>query len=300
MKKYLLAIGLGLAFGLVLIVMDETSNGKSDEAEQPAAMAEDPAAAALAAKKAQVRSARHFCRIAIKRVLNNPNDVEWGDYRYGTIPSLDGNGVGEWTIYRDVRARNAFNAMMLSQFKCVAELRDDGNWHLISLIDTAYTDGDIVADFLSKHLPEFDPSGIERMKANINVTHSAEAMAILHDVATERRVWHADRHALSVEILKADRRLESPTRPKLNPAVIEMLNNWRAPDLFWLRDQHGITFSKIDYDALNENDVDVSVLRFDGIEDICNVNPDRKAELFRRAARRARVPETIRRLIYKY
>lgn len=162
------------------------------------------------------------------------------------------------------------------------------------------TDGDIVTDFLSKHLPDVAPSSVARLQTARNTSLSAEAMALLHDIATDRTVWRGGRNALAVEIVKADRRLDHPTTPQLNAGMAQALINWRAPDLFWLRDDQGIIFPGIDYGAIDENDVDDAVLRVNRIEDICTLNPDRKAALLHRAKARARLPRPLRRLLYRY
>jgi hypothetical protein len=125
-------------------------------------------------------------------------------------------------------------------------------------------------------------------------------MSILHDLTTHDLEWRFDPRALAVEVFKADRRLEQPTPPTLSEAMKEALLNWRAPDLFWLRDTQGITFPGVDYGALDENNFDGAHLEFDKIETICTVNSARKAELFNRAARRARLPRKLRQLLYKY
>ncbi|MCG3267381.1 hypothetical protein [Yoonia sp. I 8.24] len=160
--------------------------------------------------------------------------------------------------------------------------------------------GDIISDFVKKYLPALDPAEINHRNFEINTTHSTEAMAILHDLTTHTLEWRFDPRALAVEVFKADRRLEQPTPPKLRDATNAALLNWRAPDLFWMRDTQGITFPGIDYGAIDENDFDGAHLEFDRIETICTVNPARKAELFRRAARRARLPQKLRQLLYKY
>jgi hypothetical protein len=160
--------------------------------------------------------------------------------------------------------------------------------------------GDIITDFATKYLPALDPADINHRSAEINTTHSTEAMSILHDLTTHRLEWRFDPRDLAVEVFKADRRLEQPTPPALHDAMKEALLNWRAPDLFWLRDTQGITFPGVDYDSIDENNFDGALFEFDKIETICTVNTERKAELFRRAARRARLPRKVRQLLYKY
>lgn len=162
------------------------------------------------------------------------------------------------------------------------------------------TQGDIVADFLTKFLPDVDPQTIPLLRADYNTTLSAEAMALLQDVTTGQLDWRGSNYALAVEILKLDPRLENPTKPKLSERAKQAVLNWHAPDLYWLRDQHGIVFPSIDYAALNENDVDGLIWRVRRVESICDVDQGRKAELLRRAAKRAKLPRRLRRLLYNY
>ncbi|MEJ6478678.1 MAG: hypothetical protein QNL92_08355 [Octadecabacter sp.] len=160
--------------------------------------------------------------------------------------------------------------------------------------------GDIVTDFVTRYFPAIDPATIERLRIPYNATLSAEAMSVLFDISSGKLVWGADRHGLAIEVMKADRRIDTPTKPKLHAAAAQTLINWRAPDLFWLRDEHGITFPSIDYAVIDPNEVDDGVFRIDGIEELCDVNNDRKAMLLRRAMGRARLPKSMRRLLFKY
>lgn len=156
-------------------------------------------------------------------------------------------------------------------------------------------DGDIVTDFLTRHLPDIDPASLERKYDTLNTSISAEAMAVLYDVWSGRYPWKGDRRTLAMQIIKADKRLGNPTKVKPRPGVAQTLINWAAPDLFWLRDERNITFPGIDYAAIDPDDIDDAVLRIGRIEDICDVNPDRKDAVLRRAIQRTRLPPIVRR-----
>lgn len=72
--------------------------------------------------------ARFACQEFIKKGLKNPNDVEFLD-------SYTAKQISP-TVYRidlDVRARNSFNALILSNFNCSVGHTKDGNWVLLSL-----------------------------------------------------------------------------------------------------------------------------------------------------------------------
>ena len=160
--------------------------------------------------------------------------------------------------------------------------------------------GDAVTDFLIRHLPDVDLDSIPRRDDPYNTSLSAEAMSILYEFSANLRDWKGNKRTLMFEIAKADRKLPQPTKPKLRPEVATNLLNWHAPDLFWLRDEKGITFPTIDYDAINPDEIDDVRLRVCRIEDICDVDPDRRAALLRRATGRARMPKTVRRWLAKY
>jgi hypothetical protein len=74
-------------------------------------------------------SAREFCRLVLRDVLNNPASAEWVDQ-----PSWPATEVepGRWLVRVTLRATNAFNALVLGSYECEARLAD-GNWTLIRL-----------------------------------------------------------------------------------------------------------------------------------------------------------------------
>lgn len=177
------------------------------------------------------------------------------------------------------------------------------NWNgpvALEVFDRAVMhDGDAVTDFLIRHLPDVDPNSIPRRGNPLNTSLSAEAMAILFEYASDLRTWRGNKRTLMLEISRADQKLANPTKPRLHPEVAANVLNWHAPDLFWLREEKGITFPSIDYGAVNADEIDDSMLRVCRIEDICDVDLDRKAALLRRATWRARYPKPVRRWLAK-
>ncbi|WP_373636600.1 hypothetical protein [Yoonia sp. BS5-3] len=161
-------------------------------------------------------------------------------------------------------------------------------------------ESDIFTDFMAKHLPDVDVTQLDRHIGASNTSFSAEAMAVLYDLVMEHFPWYHDRRGFALEVMRFDRRLENPTKPKLRPHAKQAAINWRGPDLFWLRDTHGITFPSIDYDAIDVGDTDSNVNYVSRIEDICEVNMERKEELQRRAMRRGRLPFIMRRWLAKH
>lgn len=71
--------------------------------------------------------------MAIERSLNDPKSADWTDK--ATWPFVDTvANAGRVTV--TLRARNAFNALMLATFECDAKL-DRGYWFITSLKQTA-------------------------------------------------------------------------------------------------------------------------------------------------------------------
>ena len=118
MKKNMLAIGAGLAVAIIFIIVSETGDGGSDA---PTEVAEEPRDPSLGARGA--------CREFVRRILNDPDSAQWEPGTSWERAELED---GKWIVYPELRARNAFNALILSRFECIVEPRD-GNWHLVSL-----------------------------------------------------------------------------------------------------------------------------------------------------------------------
>lgn len=170
----------------------------------------------------------------------------------------------------------------------------------LSIFDPAVMhDGDIVMDFMTRHLPQVDLDKLPRQTKQANTSLSAEAMAILLDVATGQQKLRVDRAVFLQELLRCDAQIANPTKPQLRPHVAQSMINWSAPDLFWLRDTHGLAFQNIDYDCIDPEEVDYEFLQVTSIHNLCEVNADRKQEVLNSALHRARLPKKIRRWLAK-
>lgn len=136
--------------------------------------------------------------------------------------------------------------------------------------------GDIVADFASKYLPNVPWGDLSTPKKERNVSLSAEAMAVLQDINLGH-ITPTRSNAKSIAFIrKLDATIPNPSRPKLHAHIAEDIINRSAEDLFWLRDEFGLTFPDIDYAAVkpvieNGSDVELSA-----VGDICAVNQERK------------------------
>lgn len=162
---------------------------------------------------------------------------------------------------------------------------------------TKMTNGNIVDDFCTHILTRVSPQKLGPARPPANVSLSAEVMALLHDISTGRLDIPGPFDVMFKQLKKADRRIPKPTRPQLYPAMSEALLNWFTPDLIWLRDEHDVVFPGAPDMKLAP---DVAPVEFQTIEDICEVDQDRKAAIRDRAMRRARLPSPLRRWLAKW
>lgn len=65
--------------------------------------------------------ARHICKRLITGVLNDPESVEWVDEETWAVAKVG----SRYDVVAVLRARNAFNAMILTSFDCLVEVTDD-------------------------------------------------------------------------------------------------------------------------------------------------------------------------------
>jgi len=149
------------------------------------------------------------------------------------------------------------------------------------------TGGDIVQDFFARNLPDFDTTLLGAAERESNTTISTEAMALLQQSHSGGIGLSRNRHRASRAIRAADRAIPNPTRPDFRDGVRQIAIDRAADDLFWLRDTHGLVFPDIDYTQIRPLAGDDPMLRLTRIEDICPVNPERKAEVLALARSKA-------------
>lgn len=88
----------------------------------PPTTASEPAADAR-------QSASGACMGFIKQVLHDPDSAEFG---HSSAAYVNEDTPGNWTVQREVRGKNAFNAMRLSTFECKMTLNGE-TWHASSV-----------------------------------------------------------------------------------------------------------------------------------------------------------------------
>ncbi len=155
--------------------------------------------------------------------------------------------------------------------------------------------GDIVTDFTMRHLPGLDQNRISRPRSVANASMSAEALSLLYDLYRGLLNQSVPPQVLIDQILKADQRVADPTKLALSDDWAEIMIRWSAPDLAWLREKKNIVFPNIDYDSIKNERASVDPMKFDRVEQFCEVKPDRKAALYARAEKRAKLPGVMRR-----
>jgi len=128
---------------------------------------------------------------------------------------------------------------------------------------------------------------------------SAEAIAVLLDLRSGRLDQALYSDQMIHQVRKADRRIPKPTKPKLRPDAAQSFVNWAAPDLTWLREEKDIVFPNVDYASINPEDIDKKILALERLENVCDVDNDRKMRIFERARFRMSLPRTVRRWLGK-
>jgi hypothetical protein len=125
--------------------------------------------------------------------------------------------------------------------------------HLVAYDRQSLRDGDITQDFCSRFLSDWiNPALVVGIRANETI--SAEAMlaiSTLRGIIAPDQDWEP--HPLADQVLvhlHAISKSARPTRPQLQPHVAAVLRR-AATEYLWLRDAHGITFTDLDYAAID-------------------------------------------------
>lgn len=150
---------------------------------------------------------------------------------------------------------------------------------------TQLAGGDLVLDFFAKYLPDVDVGGLIRPEAERNITHSPEAISLLLENSLDQRPVRKDRHLSARAIRRADQAIPGKSRPVLFPEVHQAIIDHEREDLLWLRDTFGVVFSDVDYSRISTTGGINPLARFKRVEDLCAVDPDRKAKLRDKALR---------------
>lgn len=147
--------------------------------------------------------------------------------------------------------------------------------------------GDVVRDFFANSLPEIDIGTLSFPKQEQNVTHSAEAMALLQENHQGQIRLARDPEKAARAIRLADLAVTGGTRPVFHPHMRQAAIDRSADDLLWLRDAQGVMFPDIDYEQIRPLSGEDPMLQATRIADICPVDATRKAEVLALAKRKA-------------
>jgi hypothetical protein len=154
--------------------------------------------------------------------------------------------------------------------------------------------GDIVNDFFTHYIPNFDQQRLSHCK-DANTSMSAEAMALMQEINRK------ERPASSTKVLKriiasVDGKVEGYSRPRMHDHVRHAIRS-RCTDLNWLEDQFGIIFQSNDATAMSANKADEICEALDRVHDICEIDVDRKEALWITACNDLNSKRPISRLI---
>ncbi len=140
-------------------------------------------------------------------------------------------------------------------------------------------DGDVVADFVARHLAG---QGVEASRlaqvGERNVSLSAESMTVLRAFRVAFRAGERDVDkvvdALRRTLRAADAAVGAP-RPRLRPEIADMVDH-ASLDPLWLRDARGLVFPGFDYRPLERGRLAPPPERALGLEEIVVVDPERR------------------------
>ncbi|PSL00391.1 hypothetical protein CLV30_11651 [Haloactinopolyspora alba] len=164
--------------------------------------------------------------------------------------------------------------------------------HVLPYDRRNWPNGDILRHFFEKFLPNVDVS-LDDVPKQPNTSLSAEAMSV---VAEYRRLFWSDANQrftpdtgrLIRALNAADAEVDGSRRPRLHESVRQAVDN-ASTELLWLRDMHGVVFDELgDYEGVGES-VELPP-RPERVEDICQVDTERKTALVYRALRELAEP----------
>ena len=146
--------------------------------------------------------------------------------------------------------------------------------------------GDLVEDFFTHYIPDFDQRRLSRCK-DTNTSMSAEAMALMQEINRKERSWPS---VITFDkiIGSIDTQLEGYSRPRMHDHIRHAIQA-RCTDLDWLEDNFGLRFPGIDTTAMTRSEANQLCDNIDRVEDICSVDAGRK-ELLWLTAYKANTP----------
>lgn len=147
--------------------------------------------------------------------------------------------------------------------------------------------GDIAEHFLSTHTTYKSRPDNQVTHLSRNLTASAEAMALLQQYRRYARpnaddVVDDESRAVVKMITAADKHIEGYQRPKLREPIRSMIDR-SAIDLVWLQQEFGLAFEDVEYDTIKEKRISFDPT---SVEDICEINHNRKTQLLSEVLRR--------------
>lgn len=161
--------------------------------------------------------------------------------------------------------------------------------------------GDIVTDFVTRHLPDVPLSALVRPERDINTSLSAEAMAVLQAIHDDRfPPGHSDLRKMGRRVIswvrEIDPQLPGFRRPALRPGMAQRLYAL-STDHDWLAAHFGITFPPPPADhaaAADAANVSGALGPPHAVSDLCLVDPARADVIWEALAVRAKAERAPR------
>jgi hypothetical protein len=152
--------------------------------------------------------------------------------------------------------------------------------HVMKYEPAAWQDRDIVRHFLTSLIPT--GRALTVMSAQeVNSSLSAEAMALLAEY--RRQIWPHDHNRFTPDtnrlvraLIAVDKEVGGDRRPHLHDSIRWAIDH-ESIDLRWLRDEFGVVFDGIDYNAIHPAPARRPAAR--EVDDICPVDTKRQADV---------------------
>jgi len=207
---------------------------------------------------------------------------------------------------QDVKKRPEFRRLSPARYRDVLEpynVAGPGPLQVARFGPDALKDGDAVADFFSRLLPDVPPEMLVRATYEENTSISAEAMALLQEVFRDTRPLpkgvRGDKKALRKQLVACDRHVPGGTRPALHPGLKAVFEN-RCTDLDWLEATFNLQFPGIDQGAMPRESAEARYADIKNVADLCPVDASRKAALWAATETSASAPNPLKRLARRF
>jgi hypothetical protein len=211
-------------------------------------------------------------------------------------------------VQQDLKKRPQFRPVSASRYRDALEpfvTDGPGPVRALEFARDTLINGDVVHDFCTRFVPELPTQEIAALAKHDNDSISGEAISLLQgyfrgEVQAPHRWYDVRPQRFKRLVMAADQAVTGFRKPRLKSGLAEMAVA-RATDLTWVRDQFGIDFTG-DTGGMTVVEADAIFVKLRGIEDITDVDSDRRRALLdamERQAKREQSPlSRLKRALY--